>query len=62
MFHMTRLTEELLSGRPAAGFLLEDHAGENLLDNLLGFRVELGDGLKLELEVVAGAALILGEK
>ena len=49
-------------GGPAAGFLLEDHAGEDLLDDLLGFGIEAADGLELELEGIIGAALILGKK
>ena len=49
-------------GGPAAGFLLEDHAGEDLLDDLLGLGIEAADGLELELEGVIGAALILGKK
>ena len=47
---------------PAAGLLLEDHRVENLLDDLLGLRVEAGDGFELELEVLIRPALILGKK
>jgi hypothetical protein len=50
-----------LSG-PAAGFLLENHAVEYLLDDLLGLRVEAGDGLELELEGIIGATLVLSKK
>jgi hypothetical protein len=49
-------------GGPAACFLLEDHAGEDLLDDLLGLGIEAADGLELELERIIWAALILGKK
>jgi hypothetical protein len=38
---------------------LENHRIEHLLDDLLGLRIEAGDGLKLELEIVVGAAFVL---
>ena len=47
---------------PAAGLLLEDHRVEHLLDDLLGLRVEAGDGFELELEVLIRPALVLGSK
>jgi hypothetical protein len=42
--------------------LLEDHRIEHLLYDLLGLRVELGDGLELELEGIVGASFVLGKK
>jgi hypothetical protein len=42
--------------------LLENHAVEHLLDDLLGLGVELGDGFELELESIIGAAFVLVEK
>ena len=54
--------EGLPTGRPAAGFLLENHRIEDLLDDLFGLRVEAGDGLELELERGIRPALILIEK
>ncbi len=49
-------------GGPAAGLLLENHRVEHLLDDLLGLRVEAGDGLELELECVIRPAFVLIEK
>jgi hypothetical protein len=46
-------------GGPAAGFLLENHRIEHLLDDLLGLRVEAGDGLELESEGFIRPAFIL---
>jgi hypothetical protein len=46
---------------PALGFLLEDQAVGDLADDRLGFRVEAGDGFKLQLEVLVGTALALAE-
>ena len=49
-------------GGPAAGFLLENHAVEYLLDDLLGLRIEAGDGFELELEGIVRSSLVLRKK
>lgn len=48
--------------QPAPRFLLENHAVEDLLNNLLGLRIEARNGLELEFEGVVRAALVLIEK
>jgi hypothetical protein len=53
--------EGLSVGGPASCLLLEDHRIEHLLDDLLGLRIEAGDGLELELEIGVGAAFVLVE-
>ena len=58
----SRVRRRLSTGGPAAGFLLEDHRIEHLLDDLLGLRVEAGDGLELELEGFIRPALILAKQ
>ena len=47
---------------PATGFVLQNHALEDGLDDVLFLAGEAGHGLELELEVVVGAALVPGEK
>lgn len=51
----------LCSGGPAFGFVFEDHAFEQGLNDLLFFWRELGDRFKLELKIAIGTALIGAE-
>ena len=51
-----------LSFGPSPRFVLENHALQEGLDDVLLFAGEPGDGLKLELEGVVRPALVLGEK
>ena len=48
----------LCSGGPAFSFVLEDHAFEQCLDDLLFFGCKLRDGFELEAKIAIGAALI----
>src|ERR1700753_976157 len=54
--------KSLSACRPSPGLLLQNHGIEHLLNDLLGLRVELRDGLELELEIIVGAAFVLGKK
>jgi hypothetical protein len=51
-----------LSFGPASCFVLENHALQDGLDDVLLFGGEPGDGFKLELEGIVRSALVLGKK
>ena len=51
----------LCGGGPAFGFVFEDHAFEQGLDDLFLFGGKLGDGFKLEAKIAIRAALVSPE-